>query len=118
MASMTPISGGTEYYGYAADNKRIYRHPAAGTDEFTFYGAKGEKLGTFYWDDPTGTGDCGVSCSLVPTASSVWFGGMLVWDGAAGVYGSQAPYKDRVGTNRASGARFYPYGDETYQYGE
>ena len=45
VASASPTSGGTEYYGYAPDNKRIYRLTAAGSEEWTFYGARGERIG-------------------------------------------------------------------------
>ena len=48
------VSGGKEYYGYAADNKRIYRMTASGAEEWTFYGAQGEKLGV-YWLNGTAT---------------------------------------------------------------
>jgi len=42
----------------------------------------------------------------------VWFAGKLVWDGQTGYMAPGAPNQDRVGTNRANGARFYPYGAE------
>jgi len=38
--------------------------------------------------------------------TNVWFGGKLISEN------SNAVFPDRVGTNRASGARFHPYGDE------
>jgi hypothetical protein len=39
---------GAETYEYAADNKRIHRVVSSGgVDEWTFYGAKGEKLGVY-----------------------------------------------------------------------
>ena len=47
MVSAAEISGGTEYYGYAADNKRIYRLTSTGKEQMTFYGAQGEKLGVY-----------------------------------------------------------------------
>jgi hypothetical protein len=47
ISSAVAISGGAEYYGYAADNKRIYRRQAGGFPEWTFYGIRGEKLGTY-----------------------------------------------------------------------
>ncbi len=30
IGSATPVSGGTEYYGYAPDNKRVYRRKTNG----------------------------------------------------------------------------------------
>ena len=44
VASAT-VSGGTEYYGYAPDNKRIYKMHTDGSEEWTFYGAKGGEAG-------------------------------------------------------------------------
>ncbi len=103
-ASAAETSGGTEYYGYAPDNKRIYRRLASGSEEWTLYGAYGEKLGVYSMVGPT-TGSSS-TYSFTPLRTSVWFTGMLIWEGAAAVY------RDAVGTNRAGGARFYPYGDE------
>jgi RHS repeat-associated protein len=110
VASATPISGGTEYYGYGPDNRRVYRLTATGGEAFTFYGGHGEDLGDYWFDDVDGYGRCRDGCYLWPGASKVWFAGMLVWDGGGGTAG--APDQDRVGTNRVNGARFYPYGDE------
>jgi RHS repeat-associated protein len=97
------VSGGTEYYGYGPDNKRVYRLTATGSEEFTFYGAQGEKLGVYGWGGS-------------PLRTNIWFAGRLILDSNYAVYG------DRVGTNRANGwnvygamssfDRFYPYGDE------
>jgi YD repeat-containing protein len=47
VASATPLSGGTEYYTYAPDGKRIFEVKADGTEEWTLYGARGEKLGVY-----------------------------------------------------------------------
>ena len=48
MASASQNGRDAEYYSYAPDNKRIYRWNATtGAEEFTFYGAQGERLGTF-----------------------------------------------------------------------
>jgi len=110
VASATPISGGTEYYGYGPDNRRVYRETATGGEAFTFYGGHGENLGDYWYDDVDGYGRCRNGCYLWPSGSNVWFGGMMVWDGKAG--GSGAPNQDRLGTNRVAGSRFYPYGDE------
>jgi len=115
VASATTGSG-MEYYGYGADNKRIYRETSSGGEEWVLYGGQGEKLGVFTWGDTSGTGDC--PCLLMPQTSDVWFAGKLIWDGRkyigspVNLYPAGAPYQDRVGTNRADGARFYPYGEE------
>jgi RHS repeat-associated protein len=68
------------------------------------YGAYGEKLGVYSMVGPTT--DSTSTYSFTPLRTSVWFTGTLIWEGAAAVY------RDAVGTNRAGGARFYPYGDE------
>ncbi len=131
IASASPTSGGTEYYGYAPDNKRIYRrNTATGAEEWTFYGAMGEKIGTFIGL----TTESGLVVG--ENKRSVWFAGKLIWDGppvpegGSGYYsepyyddgaiiytsmGSIAPgnaFDDRLGSNRALGSRYYPYGEE------
>ena len=116
-ASATLVSGGTEYYGYAPDNKRIYKLKADGTESWTFYGARGEKLVTdlqvaqpnqIYTPQGNPTGQW--AFSFVNGKGSVWFGGRLISEGGSGTTG--AVYQDRLGTNRAGGAKFYPYGEE------
>ena len=47
LSSAASVSGGTEYYGYTADNKRFYKCTASGAEQMTFYGARGEKLGVY-----------------------------------------------------------------------
>jgi RHS repeat-associated protein len=98
VKSATEVSGGTEYYSYAPNNKRIYRLKADGvTEEWTFYGAQGERLGVY---------SLGVSGGFTPLRTNVAFAGTLILDT------NSAAFNDRTGSNRASGARFYPYGDE------
>ncbi len=97
VQSATEVSGGTEYFGYAPDNKLVYRNTASGQEEEFFYGAYGEKL-------------------LSSGNPSVWFAGQLIWDAGNWVF------QDRVGTVRGATlnyygameqmARYYPYGDE------
>ena len=131
VASAVPTGGGTEYYGYAPDNKRIYRrNTATGAEEWTFFGARGEKIGTFRGIT------LGNGLTLTQTKRYVWFGGKLIWEGppvpaggssyyigpyeinGAIIYQSMASitggnaFQDRLGSNRASGSRYYPYGEE------
>ena len=64
VKSASPTSGGTAYYGYAPDNKRIYSAVpgySSMLEGWTFFGAYGERLGDFRWLDWAGTGDCGYS---------------------------------------------------------
>jgi len=119
LSSVSPTSGGTGYYGYAPDNKRIYQALPSryGVQEaWTFYGAHGEKLGVYQWFDVRGDGTCTGGCALRPQTWNVWFGGKMIYEGGSSVYevgtAAGATYHDRVGTNRANGARFYPYGDQ------
>jgi RHS repeat-associated protein len=97
MVSAAEVSGGTEYYGYGPDNKRMYRRKADGTEEWTFYGGSGEKLGVFQYS---------TSAGFYPVRSTVSFAGRTIISDGFPVF------QDRLGTNRASGARFYPYGEE------
>ena len=111
MTSAQLVSGGTEYYGYAPDNKRIYRRKPAGGytgTEWTFYGAYGEKLGVF------NLGGSPFGASFQGVHASVWFAGRLVAEDATNPFASglSAVRRDRLGSNRAGGARFYPYGEE------
>ena len=110
MITAQEVSGGKEYYGYDAANKRVYRVTSSRQEQITFYGAFGEKLGVYgiqagtcnyYYINPS---PC-VS-GFTPLSTSIWFGGRLIMDSGNGVV------EDRLGTNRVSGARFYPYGDE------
>ena len=101
LASAAETSGGIEYYGYAPDNKRVFRQLANGHQQITLYGAGGEKLSVY---DLTAN---------TAVSTYVWFGGKLISDG-------NPVFQDRLGTNRASGgstttnngARFLPYGEE------
>jgi RHS repeat-associated protein len=103
VVAATEFSGGTEYYGYAPDNKRIMRLATNGTMEITLYGALGEKLQVYnaYLMDDTQNG---VWAIVNPVRTSVWFAGKLVSENGLAVN------QDRLGTNRAGG-RYYPYGE-------
>ena len=111
ISAVSATSGGTEYYGYAADNKRVYwlgqdRSLNGPTEHIIFYGSHGEKLGVF-WLTCTDS-----SCALGGQQSYVWFAGKMIWESTAYVQNSGLVMQDRLGTNRGTGARFYPYGDE------
>src|SRR5438067_1978960 len=47
MATFVPTSGGTEYYSYGPDNMRLWKRTPSGSESITFYGARGERLGTY-----------------------------------------------------------------------
>jgi len=101
------VSGGTEYYSYSPDNKRILKRTPSGeswSEEWTMYGARGEKLGNFTMGcQPNNGYSCPYALVLTPTIS---FAGRVIWDKSAEVRA------DRLGTNRISSMKFYPYGEE------
>ena len=98
ISSVAAVSGGTDYYGYAADNKRFYTYAApSGTEEITFFGARGEKLGVY---------SLAYGYGIWPTSSNIWFAGKAILESG------NPSMMDRLGTNRWSTGRFYPYGDE------
>ena len=104
--SATVTSGGTEYYGYAPDNKRIYRLKTDGqTEEFTFYGAQGERLGVYQQLGLNGTP------YFQPLRKTVWFAGRKIWEDQASGTGAGQVYENRLKSNRNSGG-YYPYGEE------
>jgi len=105
IATATAVSGGQETYEYAPDNKRIHRVVAGtGVDEWTFYGAKGEKLGIFSFM-PGLDSNGNPYAYFAPVRTSVYFAGKLVYENGA-------VNLDRLGTNHASKAQFLPYGEE------
>ena len=67
----------------------------------------GEKLSSFGFTLVCSGGPSTCMYNPVVTSTNVWFAGLLVWNGGI-------VYQDRLGTNRVSGARFYPYGDYEY----
>ena len=112
MVSANESSGGQERYWYGPDGKRLWRLMADGSEQFTLYRAHGDLLGTY-----SNMGMAGHYCWSAVTLN-VSFAGRLIWQGAPGQvpiwYGGHAGVvlMDRLGTNRAGGARFRPYGDE------
>jgi RHS repeat-associated protein len=110
ISAATETSGGAAYYGYSPDNKRIYMNGGGWAEQWTFYGAKGEKLGVFGINNPNCSQGCGTQFTFAPEGMSVWFAGKLIQDSSAA--GAQPVAQDRLGTNRVNGARFRPYGDE------
>jgi RHS repeat-associated protein len=111
-SAMTTNNGSqTEYYGYGPDNKRMWKQKADETEEWTFYGAKGEKIGVYQLSDLSEAfNNQGVwqydTRSFLTLRTSVWFDGRLVQENGAPVYA------DRLGTNRTGGAKYTSYGEE------
>jgi RHS repeat-associated protein len=94
-------AGGDEYYGYLADNKRVWKKTPVGVETYYLYGLGGQKL---------------MTCSVVESPfalncamTHVYFGGKVIRaDGEAVV-------QDRLGSVVARGnvkRDYFPYGDE------
>ena len=102
MVSAVVSGGGAEYYDYAPDGKRIYRESVNGaqsTEYWTFYGARGEKLGVFsfglVYNQGLGT------YQFTALMSDIQFAGKTIVNNGATMM------QDRLGTNRVGGARLY-----------
>jgi RHS repeat-associated protein len=89
---VTSVQG--ETYGYAPDNKRIYKIRAGATEVF-FYGVGGERLGVY---TPKTTG------------GQSYFEFAASWQYFAG---RRLQAMDRLGNVPAPGSRYYPYGEES-----
>jgi RHS repeat-associated protein len=99
VASLT-VSAGQERYGYAPDNKRIWKSMPSGSQEFYFYGITGQKLGTYR----PATGSSGYGMFVLDT--NLYFGGKRLRSRGVTVV------TDRSSSVRNSGARYFPYGEE------
>ena len=91
----------TELYSYAPDNKRIWKRMSDGTEELYFDGISGQKLGTykpFIYSNG--------SLSITATDTNLYFGSRAIVSRGATVI------PDRVGSKRAGGSRYFPYGEE------
>jgi len=94
-------AGTSVTYAYAPGNKRVWRFSQAQFDEFTFWGANGQKLGTYNLQTVSGV------TAFVRTSTNVYFGGRLV----AKVNSTSslvAVGADRLG----SIGTYYPYGQQ------
>jgi RHS repeat-associated protein len=93
-------SAGGDQYAYAPGNKRIWKKMPNGTEELYFYSISGQKLGTYrpfiY--------QYGISISTVDT--NLYFGSRTIVSRGVTVV------PDRLGSNRAGGSRYFPYGEE------
>jgi RHS repeat-associated protein len=92
-------TGGVQY-GYAPDNKRVWKkvdsNPA--NDEFYFWSGN-QRLGTYKSSNPG-------NAAFTTASTNVYFGGRLIQ--AAGT----AVLIDRLGSNVTGGKRYFPYGQE------
>ena len=95
------IQAGVVQYGYAPNNKRVWKSPdgTAANQEFYFYAPNGQRLGTYKSTSP-GTN------AFTTASTNVYFGGRLIQ--ATGT----AILTDRLGSNVTGGKRYFPYGQE------
>ena len=105
VSSASPSGGPYQFYGYDADNKRIWTKSNPGAESYNFYGPDGQQLGQY---TPTING---YQLTFSSTSIRVYFGGKLVSQD-----GTNPMIQDRLGSLRvdASGNKtgFYPYGED------
>ena len=93
-------TGNGESYAYDAGGRRLWKRMPNGTEEIYFYGASGQKLGTYRASFYQGAG------SMTVVDLNLSFGSRLL------VSRSVSVVRDRLGSNRAGGVKYYPYGEE------
>ena len=99
--------GGEEYYGYGADNRRVYQSKlvnagSGATQELVTFWSVGKRAGRFelVWNGTTGF-------KFRTLEQNVWFGGKPL------KLGSQTNVvADRLGSIRREAKDFFPYGQE------
>jgi len=96
-----PTSSNPEQYAYASDNKRIWRRKPDGTEELYYYGISGQKLVTI---TPLVAANGDFFMTTLDT--NLYFGSRTIVSRGVTVT------LDRVGSNRAGGSRYFPYGEE------
>jgi hypothetical protein len=102
------VAAGWEYYGYAPDNRRIWKQRPNGTVELYYYGIGGQKLGTYN----VSTTAVANTLSAMLVDVNVYFGSKtIVSRGAAAV-------RDRLGSSRTGGSKYFPYGEEQQVTGQ
>ena len=88
ISSAAATGGGIEYYGYSADSKRFYKYTSVGTEQLTFFGARGEKLGVY---SLASTGS-----AISPVTTNISFAGKAIVE-------SNEPALWRTGWGRIAG---------------
>ena len=104
LAQAVHTSNGTEQYGYAPDNKRVWKKGPVGTETLYFWGAEGQRLMTYTLQVQ------GTAVVLSNGRRSVYFGGRLLMSEGVMVT------SDRLGSVRkregGSSSKYYPWGEE------
>jgi RHS repeat-associated protein len=110
VASRMEVGDGTEHYGYAADNLRVWKWKVRSTEEVTFWGPSG-RMANYT------VGVVGSTLVFTEVTRNVWFGGKLIRTGS--VSAQKSVVVDRLGSVRvrkqgSTTERFeyYPYGEE------
>ena len=93
-------TGNGESYAYDTSGRRLWKRMPNGTEEIYFYGASGQKLGTYRTSSYQGAG------FMTVVDLNLSFGSRLL------VSRSVSVVRDRLGSNRAGGVKYYPYGEE------
>jgi len=106
----TAAGPSSEWYSYAPGNKRVWKKRQTGVSTYEenvyFYGAGGQRLGTYTLTDSSGT------LALTVKSANLYFGGKLIKEGVSWVA------MDRLGSVRArlgdglTTFDHFPYGEE------
>ena len=101
-------------YAYDSQNKRVWTATVDGSNNLTgqtvnFYGVNGQKIGSYSLAVNYGVGQS-LEFSDPPATLAVYFGGKRVATTQGGATTSY--WQDRLGSNRDSGSRYYPWGED------
>jgi YD repeat-containing protein len=104
------VGDGTEHYGYAANNRRVWKWKVGSTEEVTFWGPSG-RMANYT------VGVFGSTLVFTEVTRNVWFGGKLIRTGS--VSAQKSVVVDRLGSVRVrkqgsttERLEYYPYGEE------
>jgi RHS repeat-associated protein len=110
VANRMNVGDGTEHYGYAADNRRVWKWKVGSTEEVTFWGPGG-RLANYT------VGTVGSTLVFTEVTRNVWFGGKLIRTGL--ISAQKSVVVDRLGSVRirkqgstTERLEYYPYGEE------
>jgi RHS repeat-associated protein len=101
-------------YAYDSHNKRVWTATVDGSNNLTgqtvnFYGVNGQKIGSYSLAVSYGVGQL-LEFSDPPANLAIYFGGKRVATTQGGTTTSY--WQDRLGSNRNSGSRYYPWGED------
>ncbi len=101
-------------YAYDSQNKRVWTATVDSSNNLTgqtanFYGVNGQKIGSYSLAVSYGVGQL-VEFADPPANLAIYFGGKRVATTQGGTTTSY--WQDRLGSNRNSGSRYYPWGED------